>query len=234
MTASILLFGFLLGVKHALEADHVAAVASLATRSASLHDHLTLAGLWGVGHALTIIAVGSMVVMLGLSLPPALTQALEGAVGVVLIALGLDVLRRLRRNRIHIHVHRHDGGPQHVHAHAHAGEAAHDPTHHQHGHVHGVGWRAVLVGTMHGLAGSAALVLVAVAETHSIGQAVAYLSIFGLGSVVGMVSLSFAISIPIRASVRHLGRFHSGLEGALGTATIALGCWIAIQVLAAR
>ena len=116
--------------------------------------------------------------MLGLSLPPALAQVLEGAVAVMLIALGLDVLRRLRRSRIHIHVHRHDGGPRHVHAHSHAGEATHDPTHHHHGHVRGVAWRAVLVGTVHGLAGSAALVLVAVAETFWVKKALKLKSAF--------------------------------------------------------
>jgi sulfite exporter TauE/SafE len=230
---SILIFGFLLGVKHALEADHVAAVASLATRSASLHDHVRLASVWGVGHALTIVVIGSFVVVLGLSLPAALAQALEGVVAVVLIALGFDVLRRVRRSRIHVHVHRHDGGPPHIHAHAHAGEAAHHPSHHRHRHVH-VGWRALAVGIVHGLAGSAALVVVAVAETRSISQAVGYLCVFGAGSVVGMVSLSVAISVPLRASARHVGRLHAGIERVLGTATIALGCWMAIQVLATR
>src|SRR5437763_1950078 len=106
MTASLLVFGFLLGIKHALEADHVAAVASLATRADSFRDHVRLAGLWGVGHALTLMVVGSVIVPLGLSLPPGLSSALEGAVGVVLVVLGIDVLLRLRRKRIHIHVHR--------------------------------------------------------------------------------------------------------------------------------
>jgi cytochrome c biogenesis protein CcdA len=233
LPTSILLFGFLLGMKHALEADHVAAVASLATRSASLRDHVRLAGLWGVGHAITVVTVGSLVVVLGLALPPSLARALEGVVAVVLIALGVDVLRRLRASRVHIHVHRHDGGPPHLHAHSHAGELVHDPARHHHHHVH-VRWRALAVGTVHGLAGSAALVLVAVAETRSISQAVGYLCVFALGSVLGMMALSVAISIPLRASARRLGRLHAGLEGVLGASTVVLGCWIAIQVLANR
>jgi len=160
---SLLVFGFFLGVKHALEADHVAAVASLASRSASLRDHVTLAGLWGAGHALTLVAVGSVVVVLGASLPPSLAAGFEGAVGVMLIVLGADVLRRLRAGHVHLHIHRHGDGPRHLHAHGHTPDEVHDPTHHEHGHVRGVPWRAMLVGTMHGLAGSAALVLVAVA-----------------------------------------------------------------------
>jgi cytochrome c biogenesis protein CcdA len=228
MSLSLLLFGFLLGVKHALEADHVAAIAALATRAGSLSDHAALAGFWGVGHALTLTAVGTVVVLLGVALPPSLSLALEGAVGVALVVLGADVLRRLRRDRVHVHVHRHDGGRPHLHLHSHAGEAAGE---HRHAHAHAPRWRALLIGTLHGLAGSAALVLLAVGETRSVADALAYLATFAAGSVAGMMSLSLAISIPLRLSVRHLGRLHSGLEGALGTATMALGLWITLRVL---
>jgi len=230
---SLLVFGFFLGVKHALEADHVAAVASLATRSASLRDHVTMAGLWGAGHALTLVEVGSVVVVLGASLPPSLAAGFEGAVGVMLIVLGADVLWRLRAGHVHLHVHRHGDGPRHLHAHGHTPDEVHDPAHHEHGHVRGVTWRALLVGTMHGLAGSAALVLVAVAGTRSIPAALAYLVLFGIGSVLGMVALSLAISIPLRLSVRRRGALRAGLQGILGSATIALGCWMALQLFAA-
>ncbi len=234
MTLSLLLFGFLLGVKHALEADHVAAVASLATRAASVQEHVTLAGLWGVGHALTLTAVGSLLVVLGWSLPPSLALALEAAVGVVLVALGVDVLRRVRRKGVHMHVHRHEGGPLHVHAHAHAGDVPHDAPHgHEHVHVHGVGARALLVGTLHGFAGSAALVVLAVGETRSVAHALAYLAVFGAGTIVGMLSLSLAIALPLRSSLRQFGRVHTALEGLVGTTTIALGCWIAAAALTA-
>ncbi|HEY2386989.1 MAG TPA: urease accessory protein [Candidatus Binatia bacterium] len=233
MTWSLLVFGFLLGVKHALEADHVAAVASLATRSASWRDHVALAGLWGAGHALTLVVVGSVVVALGATLPPSLAAGFDGAVGVMLIVLGVDVLRRLRAGRVHLHVHRHRGGPRHLHVHGHAPDEHHDVAHHEHVHGRGVTWRALLVGTMHGLAGSAALVLVAVAETRSIPAAVAYLVLFGAGSILGMVALSLAISVPLRLSMRHLGALRFGLQGVLGSATIALGCWMALQLFVA-
>jgi cytochrome c biogenesis protein CcdA len=157
----------------------------------------------------------------------------DAAVGVMLIVLGIDVLRRLRAGHVHLHVHRHAAGPRHLHVHGHAPDERHDPAHHEHAHPRGVTWRALLVGTMHGLAGSAALVLVAVAETRSIAAAVAYLALFGAGSILGMVALSLAISLPLRLSVQRLGALRVGLQGLLGSATIALGCWMALQVFAA-
>lgn len=231
MTLSLLLFGFLLGLKHAVEADHVAAVATLASRASSLRDHVLLAGCWGIGHAVTILAFGVAIVGLGLSLPAFVTTGLEGAVGVVLIGLGADVLWRLHRQRVHFHVHRHVDGRSHFHAHAHGGDASHDAAHHDHRHVHALGLRAFAVGGLHGLAGSAALVLVAVPATRSAAQALAYCGLFGLGTILGMMTLSLAISVPLRLSANGLGRFQSRLESALGTATIALGTWIAVRTL---
>ncbi len=231
MTLSVLLFGFLLGMKHALEADHVAAVASLASRSSSLREHLGLAGLWGIGHALTLGLVGAAVVLLGLTLPRALADGFEGLVGLVLIGLGVDVMRRLRRRHVHFHVHRHGDGPPHLHAHAHAEHAVHDADRHHHHHVRSTGLRALLVGGLHGLAGSAALVLLSAEATQSTGQALLYVAVFGFGSIAGMMTLSLAISIPLRLSVDGLGRFRHGLEGALGTTTIALGVWMAFTAL---
>ena len=110
MLLSLLALGFLLGVRHALEADHVAAVATLATRSSSAGQTARLAAAWGAGHALMLLLVGGLVVALGLSLPEGVARAFEAAAGVLLVALGLDVLRRLRRQHVHFHVHRHDGG----------------------------------------------------------------------------------------------------------------------------
>jgi len=233
MTLSLLAFGFFLGLKHALEADHVAAVASLASRSSSLREHVVLAGCWGVGHAATLLACGAAIVGLGLTLPAAVVAGAEVAVGVMLIVLGSDVLRRLRRRQVHFHVHRHADGRAHFHAHAHAGDAVHDPAAHEHGHVHGLGLRALVVGGMHGLAGSAALVLLAAQTTRSVAHALAYCAVFGLGAILGMMALSLAISVPFRLSAHGLGRFQRALEGTLGTATIALGAWIALRTLIA-
>lgn len=234
MSGSILLFGFLLGLKHALEADHVAAVATLASRSSSLRAHVRLAGLWGVGHAFALATLGSTLVLLGSGLPHGLAETLEGLVGLVLIALGLDVLRRLRRERVHFHVHHHADVPPHFHAHAHHGHRGHDDAAHQHGHARTLGLRALAVGMVHGLAGSAALVLLAAEATHSVGHALAYLALFGAGTILGMMTLSVAIALPLRLSAERLGRMQPFLQGALGAVTASLGVWIALQHLTGR
>lgn len=231
MLGPFLLFGFLLGVRHALEADHVAAVASLATRSVRLRDDVKLAGLWGLGHAGVLLGVGAILIVSDLTFPEPLVRALEGAVGLMLIALGADVLRRLRRKRVHLHAHHHGDGMLHVHAHAHEEEKAHDAGHPPHEHPHGLPSRALVVGGIHGLAGSAALALLAIQGAPSTAAALGCLLAFAVGSVLGMTIFSLAISLPMRLSAQRLGPLSHGLEGALGTATLLLGCWIVVTAL---
>jgi ABC-type nickel/cobalt efflux system permease component RcnA len=228
MTA-LLILGFFLGVRHALEADHVAAVASLATRSSSLANTVRVAAAWGLGHTMTLVVFGSTLLALDASLPPDAGRILECAVGVMLVALGFDVLRRLHRKRIHLHVHRHGDGIHHLHAHAHEENALHDPAHHEHDHVSGLLPRALLVGGVHGMAGTAALTLLSLQTLHSVGWAFVYLALFGVGSILGMVLCSMVISLPLRFSARHLIWASNGLQAALGIVTLLLGCWIAVQ-----
>jgi cytochrome c biogenesis protein CcdA len=225
-----LLLGFLVGMKHALEADHVAAVATLATRSASLSERVRVASMWGVGHAGTLFLLGGSVLALGLSLPERLARAFEGAGGLMLIVLGLHVLGRMRTRGIHFHRHHHGDGREHFHAHAHGPSSA------GHGHEHADRLlpRALLVGSVHGLAGSAALVVLSLQLTQSTAQALVYLATFGLGSIAGMAALSLAISVPVRLSSRYLGPAWRTIEGALGVVTIGLGCWMAGSVLGGR
>jgi hypothetical protein len=228
MTA-LLILGFFLGVRHALEADHVAAVASLATRSSSLANTLRVAAAWGAGHTMTLVLFGSILLALDASLPPDAGRILESAVGVMLVVLGVDVLRRLHRRRIHLHRHQHDDGVHHFHAHAHGEEPLHDPARHDHDHVSGLLPRALLVGGVHGMAGTAALTLLSLQTLHSVAWAFVYLALFGVGSILGMVLFSMVISLPLRFSARHLTWASNGLQAALGVVTLLLGCWIAVQ-----
>jgi cytochrome c biogenesis protein CcdA len=231
MFASLLTLGFLLGVRHALEADHVAAVASLATRARSARDSARLAALWGAGHALMLLLVGGAVVALGAVLPDGLARLLEAAAGALLAALGLDVLRRLRGQRVHFHLHRHDDGVRHVHAHSHAGESAgsHDARAHEHEHPRGLFLRALLVGSVHGMAGSAALVVLSLQAVSSTPRALAYMAVFGLGSILGMVLFSLAVALPLSLRAGHLGRLARGLEAVLGVVSVALGLAIVVR-----
>jgi len=205
----------------------VAAVASLATRSPKLSSAARVAAAWGAGHTLTLVVFGTLLLALDVSLTPSAGRVLESMVGVMLILLGVDVLRRLRRRRVHFHVHEHDG-MRHFHAHGHAGETEHDPARHEHEHVKGLLPRAVLVGGVHGMAGTAAFTLLSLQALHSFAAAVLYLALFGLGSILGMVLLSAVIALPLLFSAERLTRVSGLLEGTLGVFTIALGCWIAL------
>jgi cytochrome c biogenesis protein CcdA len=223
--APVLFLGFLLGVEHALEADHVAAVASLATRSSSMRSTVKVASFWGIGHALTLFCFGGVLIALGVSLPAAYDRLFELGVGLMLVFLGFDVLRRLRKRQMHLHVHEHGAGIRHVHVHAHEGEAEH--AHHDHAQA----LRPMLVGSMHGLAGSAALILVSLQTMDSGAQALVYLAVFGLGTILGMVLFAIVVFLPLRVSSRQLEWASRGLETAIGLTTLAVGAWISVRVI---
>jgi cytochrome c biogenesis protein CcdA len=230
MLASLLLFGLMMGVRHALEADHVAAVASLATRSRSARQSVALATLWGCGHAGVLLVIGGLLAFLGLALPPGLARVFEAVAGVVLVALGLDVILRVRRRRLHFHLHRHGDGIHHLHAHGHQEPGVpHDDDPHQHVHPARVLSRAVLVGSLHGLAGSGALVVLALQAAQTRAHALAYMAVFGLGSVLGMVLFSIAIVLPLRLQGRHLTRASQAFEAVVGTASVGVGIWMTVQ-----
>lgn len=227
---SLLLLGFLIGMRHAVEVDHLAAVASLASRNTSLGQTLRVGAVWGLGHTLTLFAFGALVLLLDGVVPERLALGLEFAVGLMLIALGLDVLRRLARERIHFHVHQHGGGVRHFHAHSHPPFTRHDPHHHEHTHPQGFPLRALLVGLMHGMAGSAALILLTLEQVPTPGLGLLYILLFGLGSMAGMAALSLVIAVPLRYSARSLTWLHNGLQAGIGVATLALGSSLIVQI----
>lgn len=210
-------------MRHALESDHVAAVASLASRRPSFRHAVLQGAVWGLGHTITLFVACSAVLFLDRAMPERLAHALEAAVGVMLIALGIDVLRRLWRDRIHFHVHRHADGTVHFHAHSHKGETYHDPRHHRHEHPEGFPLRALCVGAMHGLAGSAALILLTLESAPSPAIGLVYVALFGIGSIAGMALLSAAIAVPLQWSARSVTWLHNGLQGAVGVVTITIG-----------
>lgn len=231
MTAfSILVVGLLLGMQHATEADHLAAVATLATRQGSLAQTVRQGVAWGIGHALTLMLFGGAVLLLGQAISPGLEQALETAVGAMLVLLGADVLRRLVRDRIHFHLHRH--GPQlaHVHAHSHRGEGPHAASAHRHAHPRRWPLRALAVGMMHGLAGSAALVVLALQALPTAALGIGYIALFGLGSIAGMALLSAAVAVPLRLSSRHLTGMHRAMTGLVGAGSCVLGGVMIVEI----
>ena len=223
---SILLLGLLIGMKHAIEADHVAAVASLAGRNQSLRDALRMGLAWGLGHTVALFAVGAVVLSLDTVLPERIALILEFGVGIMLVWLGLDVIRRLIKARIHFHAHQHVDGTKHFHAHSHANEGAHNRLRHEHEHRRAITLRALAVGLMHGMAGSAALILLTLGQIDSLWVALAYMALFGLGSMLGMAALSIIIAVPLQRMAKHLTWSHSSLNAMVGIVTIGIGAWV--------
>ena len=218
----ILGLGFLLGMQHALEADHIAAVSSLAARRTNVADIVKHGLTWGLGHTLTLFVFAGVAILLGHAIPEHVARPLEAAVGVMLIGLGTHVLWRLWRDRVHFHRHSHRDGTTHFHAHSHAHETVrHDRS--PHAHEHGFRWRSLLVGLMHGMAGSAALLVLAVSQAANPVYGLLYVLVFGLGSMFGMGALSSVIAVPLAVSARWLTWVNRGLQGAVGIVTIGIG-----------
>ncbi len=219
---AILALGFAMGLQHAMEADHLAAVATLASRNGRASDIVKHGLTWGLGHTLTLLALAGVAMLLGRAIPDSLANGLEFAVGIMLCALGAHLWWRLWRERVHVHVHRHPGEEVHLHVHSHAGEAvAHVRS--PHAHAHGFRWRTLFVGLMHGMAGSAALLLLAMTRVRDPARGVFYILIFGLGTMVGMGALSAIISVPLAFSARFLTWMNRSLQVAIGGFTIGIG-----------
>jgi cytochrome c biogenesis protein CcdA len=242
----ILGLGFLLGMQHALEADHIAAVSSIAARRTDIGDIVKHGLTWGLGHTLTLFVFAGAAILVGQAIPEHWSRPLETAVGIMLVGLGAHVLWRLWRDGVHFHRHSHGDGTVHLHAHSHAKAAAkekskveisnetvpHARARHEHAHVfhtHGFRWRTLLVGLMHGMAGSAALLVLAVAQAKSPAIGLFYVALFGIGSMIGMGALSTVIAVPLAVSARWLTSANRGLQGAVGVATILIGVMTIVE-----
>ncbi|MDQ6980680.1 MAG: urease accessory protein [Ghiorsea sp.] len=227
---SILIFGFLLGLRHAFEADHVAAVASMATRSTSLAEGIRMGATWGMGHTLTLLLFGSIVIFSDSLIPETMALSLEFVVGIMLVALGVDVIYKMRKERIHFHVHEHADGIKHFHAHSHANEGVHKESAHEHEHKKRFPLRALFVGMMHGMAGSAALIILTLQTVETPTMGLVYILIFGFGSVAGMALMAMVIMIPLRHSAKRLTHVYARIQATIGVATLTLGAYVMFEI----
>lgn len=220
---AVLGLGFLLGVRHAMDADHVAAVSTLVSQHRSLARSCLLGTFWGAGHTMALLAAGVAVIAFKLTISPTVAEGLEMAVAFVLILLGGRVLlRSLGAWRLHRHDHSHDGR-SHSHPHLHVG--AEDST----GHVHllHVGGRPFLVGLLHGMAGSGALMLLVLSAIPSPVERLLYILVFGVGSTGGMLLLSGLIGIPFVVAAGRSQTAHVTIQGLTGAASLTLGLALA-------
>ncbi len=224
MLLSTLGLGFLIGMQHATEADHVAAVCSVASRRAGIGAISRHGMFWGIGHTITLVAVAGTCLVLSTTVPDDLATKLEFVVGIMLVGLGLHVFYRIWRDRIHFHSHRHGEGPNHFHAHAHRGRSNHFRlSKHEHPHSEALPWRTLAIGLVHGMAGSAALVVLTAATLESPWWGLAYILAFGIGTTAGMAVLSAVIAAPITLTARSLTVANTALQGAIGLFTLAIG-----------
>ncbi len=229
--SSLLILGFLIGMRHALDADHLAAVAAISTQQNSFRSTVKHGLVWGLGHTTTLFLFGSMVIWMDTIIPEQLATYLELAVGFMLVALGLDVLRRVLKDRIHFHLHRHKNTTAHFHAHSHSGESNHQKSKHQHSHDQKFPYRTLFIGLMHGMAGSAALILLTMETIDSLWAGLLYMLLFGIGSMLGMAIISAIIAIPLRASANGLTWMFNSLQAGIGLLTFGLGVTIIVQLL---
>jgi ABC-type nickel/cobalt efflux system permease component RcnA len=221
-----LLLGLLLGVRHALEPDHVVAVSVLSAERPSASRGLRLGALWGVGHAVALLVVVGILTILQARMSAGMADALELCVALMLIVLGAAAIRRALRVGTR--------GPALAHDHAH-GRHTH-PASERHVHVAGlaIAPRPLLVGLMHGLAGSGALTALVAAGIPSVPARFAYVTFFGLGSVLGMSALSGLVGWPLATLARRpaAGRAATALAGALSAALGVTWGWpLAAKIL---
>lgn len=229
---TILGFGFMLGLKHAIEADHLAAVSTIVTQRKNAFTASLVGGLWGIGHTISLFAVGLIIILFHLEISEKLEKSLEFCVALMLIVLGVDALRKIvSGGQIHSHEHKH-GQHSHSHPHSHEAEDAHSPDEiEQHSHEpKAVGIRPVIVGMIHGLAGSGALMLLVLATISSPGVGLVYILIFGLGSVGGMMLMSLLLGLPLQFAADRFRWIEIGMRGIAGLFSLGLGIFMVYEI----
>lgn len=225
----VLGLGLVFGLKHATEADHVIAVSTIVSEHKSIARAAIVGGLWGLGHTASLVIVGVFVLALRIAIPEAVASWLEFGVALMIIGLGATALMRGLRTRSDVHIHRHEHDHvKHVHIHMHEEGDDHDAaaTNHPHA-VRHFGIKPVIVGAVHGLAGSAALTLLVLTQINSVALGLLYLAVFGIGSIGGMLIMSGLVGLPFAYTSARLGRFHHILQIAAGAFSLAFGLWYA-------
>ena len=257
---SIIMLGFFLGMRHATDPDHVIAVTTIVSRQRSMRHAALIGALWGVGHTITIFLVGSAIILFGVVIPPRLGLTMELSVGLMLILLGVmnlsGMMRWITENFTpapgdkFAHGHSHGHSHSHIHTHEHGDFVhAHPHTHHpeKHGHAEeanpvsrldrlfgnlGVyqAVRPLVVGLVHGLAGSAAVALLVLTTIRVPLWAVVYLLVFGVGTIAGMMLITAAIAAPFAYSESRFTRVNHALGMASGLISLGFGLFIVYQM----
>jgi ABC-type nickel/cobalt efflux system permease component RcnA len=232
-TLAVLGIGLVFGLKHATEVDHIVAVSTIVSQHKNVFRSALVGALWGAGHTGALLITGVLVLFLRIAIPERVSSWLEFGVALMIIGLGAAALwRALRKgSEVHLHQHSHDG-ISHVHIHFHENETKHklaQRSAHSHA-ISTIGVKPVLIGTMHGLAGSGALTLLVLTQIRSPWIGLLYLGVFGVGSVVGMLLMSGLIGLPFALTSRNLTGFHHRLQTGAAVLSICFGLWYAYQI----
>lgn len=226
---SILVLGFFLGMRHAMDPDHVVAVTTIVCRERTLRAAAPIGAIWGLGHAFTILVVGGAIIFFGLVIPPRLGLTMELSVAVMLILLGgLNLAVFLRQAR----------AVGHGEAHAHTHDAGHDAADATLARIDRwffrfVAYRFVrplIVGIVHGLAGSAAVALLVLGTIRDPVWAIGYLVVFGAGTIAGMLFVTTALAMPFVFAARRFERLHRGLGLLSGALSLAFGLFLVYEL----
>jgi high-affinity nickel-transport protein len=252
--AGVAVLGLILGMRHATDADHVIAVTTIVSNERRIGAAARIGIAWGLGHSVTVFLVGGAIILFKLTIPARLAMAMEFAVAIVLILLGISTLMRssstirgwlgLKRGDgdlfAHSHLHKHDG-VTHVHPHAHLHDAATEIEHAHESHLlpptamrsrfaRGSHQRAFGVGLVHGLAGSAAIALLVLSAIPNPLWGIAYLAIFGFGTIVGMALITTAIGLPMSLTAARMGELNRALLVGAGLLGLGFGLFLAYQI----
>ena len=195
--------GLFLGMTHAMDADHIAAVSAMWNRQGGKHGLMRRGRYWGAGHGIALLALCAVLLSTGQALSDQKQALLELGASLLILYLGGQLIWRMYRRRIHIHIHEHDG-KRHLHMHSHlndrskSGDAIpHDELAHDHKHVTKSPFLALVVGLAHGAAGSGSLMVLAVTATQSITLSFLYVILFCIGALVGMGLLTIVVAMPL-------------------------------------
>lgn len=218
--------GLLLGIQHALDPDHLIAVSTIVSEQKNFKWASLIGVFWGLGHTTTLFIVGMLVIGLRVTIPPRLGSGLELLVALMLVILGVNVLRKsFGAERVHLHTHSHN--PEtHTHFHVHENPKQD----HGHGHPFKAMRRPFIVGMVHGLAGSAALMLLVLSTIESPLGGLLYIVIFGLGSVGGMLLLSGIISLPFILTARRFSLLNRWIRVIAGVASVGFGLFLGWEI----
>lgn len=225
-----LTFGFILGLRHALDPDHLVAVSTIVSEHRSVARSSLIGTFWGLGHTASLLAVSVLILLLRASIPEHIALWMEIPVALMLVGLGVTTTRRAIRERgwrIHSHSHAHEENePPHSHIHVHVK----DEHIHQH-RLFRLGRRPFVVGLVHGAAGSAAVTLAVLTTIPSVALGIVYIAVFGIGSIGGMLLMSAMIGLPFAVTARRFSIINGGIRLFAGLFSILFGLALAWNLL---